>query len=695
MKQPRLEQALSDGNLFAAWAKVRGNAGCAGVDGQTIEDFEERLLSNLELLRSEVRQGTYRPRPLLRVVIEEQGNKSRPLSIPTVRDRTLQSAVSRVLTPVFEMEFEACSFAYRKGRSVDQAVRRVERLRELGFKWVVDADVRAFFDEIDHALMMEFVQELVTDPDILALVRAWLKAKVRDGKSTTRISRGVPQGSPISPLLANLYLDHFDEVLLDRNLRLVRFADDFLILCKSRDKAQHALEITREALAALKLCVNENKTRVVDFNSGFKFLGYQFVRSLVIKSTTTDIPPRAERRRSEPVPQADQEEAEADPEQATRTAMQKAFSEVGLSLTDFVAAGGDDPEPLPPPAPEPSLAGDPRLRTLYLLEHGCTLAKESERLLVRRGTETVREIPAIKVDQILVFGNVRITTPAMKFCLREKIPIVLLSSGGWFYGVIDGFSTDPVMLHREQFVRAEDPVFCLELAREMIRGKLANSRLILMRYARHRGSTEVRDAAQAIQQASRRLRAAESLEQIRGFEGSGAKVYFEALSFLLDRTWGFERRQRRPPPDPVNALLSYGYSLLFYNIYALIRARGLNPHVGYLHPLRAGHPALVSDLMEEFRAIVVDAVVLNMVLNQKLTSEQDFAYPEGEGEGCLIRNTARKKFISAFEAKMNSPLTHPVSGLRLDYRRCIEHQISSVARLIQGKQDRYQALTPR
>lgn len=336
---------------------------------------------------------------------------------------------------------------------------------------------------------------------------------------------------------------------------------------------------------------------------------------------------------------------------------------------------------------------DPRLRTLYLMENGSELGKESERLVIEKDDKRLIEIPAIKVDQVMVFGNSQITTPAMNFCLAENIPIVLLSSQGRYYGMIDTHSTDSVLLHRDQFKRAEDETFCLQQAKAMVIGKLTNSRLVLSRQARKRNNEKIQTALDAIKNNIEKISDVTTLDEVRGYEGHSAKVYFSAMSELLGESWPFNGRKRQPPPDPVNALLSFGYTLLFYNVYSLMRTRGLNPHVGFLHPIRQGHPALVSDLMEEFRPIVVDSLVLSLLLNQQLKPEQ-FTVSETEGS-CYLNNEARKLFIKAFEKKMNAPLTHPVSGLHLDYRRCIETQVKSIASVIRGDSESYQALVLR
>ncbi len=694
MKDFSLDQVLSDTNLYGAWLKVKDNHGCAGIDGESILDFENNLTLNLDTLCNEVRYETYRPAPLLRIEVPKKSGGMRPLSIPSVRDRILQTAVTRILIPLFEAEFEACSFAYRAGRSVAQAVSRVNHLREQGYLWVVDADITRFFDEIDHNLLMAEVKKLVSDEAILKLIHLWLKADIIDGKQRFTLHKGVPQGSPISPLLANLYLDHLDEVLLKNNQRLVRFADDFLVLCKDQSQAEKALELTEKVLKSLRLNINKEKTRVVDFNHGFRFLGVQFVRSLAIQAKYPEELPLNIHNSAlcDGVAERDAEGGEPSRQTAPSSIMQAAFDVAGIEVDDLPSEEGmeDQTEFLTETPEESDLSADhdPRLRTLYLMEHGNVLGKESERLVVRRNGNVISEIPAIKVDQVMVFGNSQITTQAMQFCLQEKIPIFLLSGRGRFYGVVDTFDTDPVLLHRDQFTRSNDEAFSLTLARSFVAGKIANCRVIFSRLSRKREAPALRQATTEMKSVLERLERAETLNQLRGFEGNAARIYFGALAKTVDSKWGFNKRVRQPPTDPVNSLLSYGYTILFYNIYSLLRARGLNPHVGHLHPLRSGHPALVSDLMEEFRAIVVDAVVFNLIFNEKL-SPSDFTLSKHPGEPCLINANARKKYVQALEEKFNAPLRHPVSGLQLDYRRCMEHQARHLAAVIRGKDEHY------
>lgn len=281
---------------------------------------------------------------------------------------------------------------------------------------------------------------------------------------------------------------------------------------------------------------------------------------------------------------------------------------------------------------------------------------------------------AIKVDQIFVFGNCSITTPAMTYCLKEDIPIVLLSSRGSYYGIIDSPIGDNVSLHREQFAKAADPAFCLATAKAIVRGKFYNCRVLLQRHNRTKRIPEVATAIEELAKGMEQVGQAATLEEVHGYEGAGVARYFEALGHLVDPDLGFARRVRRPPTDPVNSLLSFGYTLLFYNIYALVSARGLHPYVDHLHLMRDRHPSLASDLIEEFRAPIVDALVLYLV-NSKIIGKTDFSRAKDETGPCLLTDGARKTFLKHFEQKMGTKVTHPHTGYMVDWRRCIDLQV--------------------
>lgn len=277
-----LTQVVTPDSLKAAWNRVRDNRGCPGVDGRTLEDFESGLHFELKRLGEDLARGSYRPLPLLKILVEKSEGKTRALCIPTVRDRVAQATVLGAIEPILDTQFEECSFAYRKGRSVRQAVYRIKELRDQGYHYVVDADIDAFFDSIDHDLMNAKIRYFISDKAIQDLLTAWVKAEVWDGEAVTQLARGIPQGAVVSPILANLFLDDLDEELLRRGLKLIRYADDFVILCKDRPAAEAALEVTDTILELLHLDLKNEKTGIVDFDHGFKYLGVLFVRSLIM-----------------------------------------------------------------------------------------------------------------------------------------------------------------------------------------------------------------------------------------------------------------------------------------------------------------------------------------------------------------------------------------------------------------------------
>jgi RNA-directed DNA polymerase len=270
-------------NLRQAFARVKANGGAAGGDHETVEEFEQRLEANLEKLSRSLQDGSYRPQAIRRVWIPKPGSKEkRPLGIPTVRDRVVQAALRAGLEPIFERDFAAQSYGFRPNRGCKDALRRVDTLLQAGYAWVVDADLKSYFDTIPHGALRERVKEKVTDGRVLRLLEAYLTQKVMETAEGWTPEEGTPQGAVISPLLSNIYLDPLDHTMARQGYEMVRYADDFVVLCRTADEAQRALEQVRAWTAEAGLRLHPVKTRIVDTNQGggFDFLGYHFERGL-------------------------------------------------------------------------------------------------------------------------------------------------------------------------------------------------------------------------------------------------------------------------------------------------------------------------------------------------------------------------------------------------------------------------------
>lgn len=264
-------------NLELAWAKVKGNRGAGGIDGQSLVEFEESLDKQLNRLHQELRTDTYQPQPVRSHLIPKAGQpgKYRSLGIPTVYDRVCQQALLNRLEPIFEPVFDDASFGYRKGRSAKDGLRKVWKELKTGHEWVVDADLKDFFGSVDHDKLMTLVGRRVSDGRVLRLIEDMLKAGCFTQGRMLATEQGTPQGGVISPLLSNILLTPFDKEVRRRGYQLTRYCDDWVITCPTKAKARAALAAAKKILKELGVALNTEKTRIVNVRQGFEFLGYK------------------------------------------------------------------------------------------------------------------------------------------------------------------------------------------------------------------------------------------------------------------------------------------------------------------------------------------------------------------------------------------------------------------------------------
>lgn len=265
--------------LKAAWQRVKRNKGAAGIDRVSIERFDAQAGNYLDELHHTLKMGQYRPQPVKRLEIPKGGGKTRPLGIPTVKDRVVQAALESVIEPIFERHFLDTSYGFRPGRGCKDALRDVNQGLKEGYCWVVDADIQGYFDNIVHEKLMERIEATISDGAVLRLIRQFLEQDILAEARRWTPVKGTPQGAVLSPLLANIYLHTLDEKLAEEGYRLVRYADDFVILCQSQEEAERALGSVRGWMAKNELSLHPDKTHIGDCRKagqGFEFLGYRF-----------------------------------------------------------------------------------------------------------------------------------------------------------------------------------------------------------------------------------------------------------------------------------------------------------------------------------------------------------------------------------------------------------------------------------
>ncbi len=327
--------------------------------------------------------------------------------------------------------------------------------------------------------------------------------------------------------------------------------------------------------------------------------------------------------------------------------------------------------------------------TLYLIEQGAELHCDGERMDVRRDGVVLQSLPLIKIEQVVIFGNVQLSTPAIKRLLDREVDVVFLTQGGRFHGRLVGESPPHVALRRLQYRRADDSAWALAVARAMVGGKLRNQRALLQRFRRDRVDPppELDEIITTLQETTHKAERTQGRSALMGAEGFATKRYFAGMRLLFrDAGWGFNARVRRPPTDPVNVLLSLGYTLLLNNVLGAVQTVGLDPYLGCLHVDEYNRPSLALDLMEEFRPLLVDSLVLRCC-NAGTVSPAEFSPTDDRDRPILLSDAGKRSFVRAFEERLRLEVLHPEGAEsgpgRVAYRRCIELQARRLARAIQ------------
>ncbi|HHP7244724.1 MAG TPA: CRISPR-associated endonuclease Cas1, partial [Elainellaceae cyanobacterium] len=330
------------------------------------------------------------------------------------------------------------------------------------------------------------------------------------------------------------------------------------------------------------------------------------------------------------------------------------------------------------------------MTTLYVSDQGAYLKVKHQQFQVIHEQEVRCSVPASRVSHIVLFGCCNVSHGAVGLALRRKIPVLYLATNGRYFGRLHTEGHAQVEYLTQQVQKSLDPDFAQRQAQSIILGKLHNSRVLLQRLSRRRKHEAVTEAIAELAALLPKVSDASSIETMLGYEGHGANLYFRAYAKLLKGKFEFEKRTRRPPTDPVNSLLSLGYTLLSQNLHSMVEAVGLHTHFGNLHQPQKNRPSLVCDLVEEFRAGGVDSLVAYLI-NSNIFTEEDFMPPDARG-GVYLYSDALKKFLKHWEDALQKTTTHPHTGYKVSYRRCFELQVWEYVSCLMGERDVYRPM---
>jgi CRISPR-associated protein Cas1 len=336
------------------------------------------------------------------------------------------------------------------------------------------------------------------------------------------------------------------------------------------------------------------------------------------------------------------------------------------------------------------------MAVLYVTEQGSTVNLTAGRIVVRKGDERLQDMPVFKLEQIVVYGNVHLTTPVVAHCLRQGVEVAFLGSGGKYRGRLQGEFTRNAAARVKQYQRAVNPEFCVKMAATIVIGKARNMAAMIKQQRRLReglkaegresGKADGRSPLAELEAMLPRIGGARSIENLNGHEGAATAAYFKAFRGALRGDWKFDSRQYHPPQDPINALLSLGYTMLYNDLYAAVNLVGLDPFMGFYHQPRQGHAALASDLMEEHRAPLIDRMILTLV-NKRIIAESDFQRdPEGRIQ---LKQDALKRFFAFYAQTIQEKTFYPYSGVQTTYRQVIELQVRHFARVLMDEEPAY------
>ena len=620
-----LDKILEAQNLIDSVHHIKLRSDKDSYGRKKIIEYESDLLNNLNKLVEKVKNKKYNPGNLTGIILPKGNSKVRALAIPPLNDKILQRATTQIISPSIDQLLEESSFAYRKGFSRQSAARTISKAQKDGYKFVFKSDINSFFDNVDWEILFEKLDVLFFNDPILKLLKKWIVQSVEYKGKVIERNKGLPQGLPISPVLANLFLDEFDEALQD-NFKLIRFADDFLILCKSKDALLKAKAEADKTLEKMKLELKDSKTEETTFDNGFQYLGYLFVKSLIM---------------------------EKNKDEAENLKVETKFQIPSGSWLNYVDLQNIKPiENFSNKNDSKVKLLHPHLREqhkipIYISNPKLSVYLNDESLIIQNKTDNNyddKRIPISKILFLVFIGRARVTLPSVIKLRDRGVPTYFLRANGKLYLTISSEVVN-YSFWQKQAELFNNTTFALELTKKIITAQIHNYKVIARRML-----TE-KDLLSQFSFLEKEIDLINNIDELRGYEGRSAAILYSIIKKAIPGEWNFTHRTKHPPEDAVNVMLSIGFTILYNHIATALQMVGLNPEIGFYHKPKPYHFALASDIIEEFRHIIISHVLY--LIHRKIISINDFYKKENTNYPCQMRIEPRKKFIASVEERLN------------------------------------------
>lgn len=617
------EHAFSERSLDIAWKKVQKRESDDGNLAPSILKFQEEAEEKILRLSEALLDGSYKPYQFTEVDIETNG-KERTLHIPAVQDRIVARAILATTTSRVDPLLGASAFGYRPGLGVADAVQAVVDAREAGLKWVLRTDVDDCFPSLSPDIAFDRFTQAVHDADITDVVEQLLGRTVGNGKMRGTTLPGLPLGCPLSPVLMNLVLVDLDDALNAAGFTVVRYADDIVVVGESKEELEDAARFCQRILRSFNMQLGDDKTDIMTFDDGFAFLGEDF-------------------------------------------------------------------GPKYPPAMPLQRVQEPENRVLYLGAQTAHARISKGRLIVEDrqkgggnggahgGSKPTKlfDVPCGHVSRIVAFGSVAISSGLRSWAMYNGVDIVLASRRGSYLGIMQGTKTETHSARLIAQVEINDTPRQLEISCAIIRAKIHKQIVVLQRFSKRESEEKVSNAITNMRKFMTMLDDTASIDEAMDLEGAAAKEYFAAYGSLLPDELAFTTRSRQPPLDLANASLSFLYTVLLGECVTALRAAGMDPGLGVLHSPQAKRPSLALDLLEEFRPLVADQVVLNAARRNRLTSKH--ARKDPKGQGILLTKKGREEILKAYEERMLQVVKGSIPDFAGSIRRHLYRQAQRLA----------------